>query len=118
MLDTKPLDGIHSVTIFHLPSYLKSRFLLFVIKGGLAQPFGRDDIEVYGLSAEHTKIRAKLPAGATEQERPPVPLKRGDKILLVPGYGDSMGFMHQQIYAVRNGIVEDVWPIVAANQIQ
>jgi len=41
--------------------------------GGYPQPFNRTDIEVWGLSAEHLKIRPTA-TGAR------IPLKRGDKV--------------------------------------
>lgn len=74
--------------------------------GGLPHVFGRDDLEVYGLSAEHAKVR------------PGTNLERGDKLLLVPGYIDAMGLLHRQIHAVRHGVVQDVWPIVGAGHSQ
>lgn len=49
--------------------------------GGLAQPRDRQDLEVVGLSAEHTKIFPK--------DTDKVDLKRGDKVVLVPGYEAS-----------------------------
>eukprot|EP00005_Dracoamoeba_jomungandri_P002326 CAMPEP_0174261028 /NCGR_PEP_ID=MMETSP0439-20130205/11190_1 /TAXON_ID=0 /ORGANISM="Stereomyxa ramosa, Strain Chinc5" /LENGTH=550 /DNA_ID=CAMNT_0015345439 /DNA_START=160 /DNA_END=1809 /DNA_ORIENTATION=- len=66
---------------------------------GFPEALDRTDIEVYGFSAEHVKIKPK--EGTV--------LKRGDKIRLIPGYCDSMLFLHKQIYAERNGVVEGVW---------
>lgn len=37
-----------------------------------------------------------------------------EQIVVVPGYGDATLMLHRTIYAVRNGIVQDVWPILAA----
>jgi D-serine deaminase-like pyridoxal phosphate-dependent protein len=71
--------------------------------GGLPQPFNRSDLQVIGLSAEHTKFQLNGDAK----------VKRGDKIVMVPGYTDAVGFLHRQLHAVRNGIVEQVWPTVS-----
>ena len=73
--------------------------------GGLPQPRDRSDLRVIGLSAEHTKFESKSPGS-------PVNLKRGDKVVLIPGYLDAMGFLHNEIYALRNDKVEEVWKIV------
>ncbi len=39
------------------------------------------------------------------------PLKVGDKVCLVPSHGCTTCNMHRRLFAVRGGIVEDVWPI-------
>ncbi|HRD68512.1 MAG TPA: alanine racemase [Legionella sp.] len=70
--------------------------------GGLPQPRDRKDLQVIGLSAEHTKI-------AAIDEGKPVALSYGDKLVLIPGYTDAMGFLHQKIYAIRKDRVEQVW---------
>lgn len=70
--------------------------------GGPAQPRDRDDIEVTGLSAEHCRI---FPKEGVET----VNLKRGDKLALVPGYTDAMGYGWSQLYATRGDTVVGVW---------
>lgn len=72
--------------------------------GGLPEPRDRKDLRVIGLSAEHTKFE--------NVDKLPVNLVRGDKIVLIPGYTDAMGFLHKEIYAMRNDQVEYVWKIV------
>lgn len=74
--------------------------------GGLPQP--RDDLglEVVGLSAEHTRMKP------IKDYNKPIDLNRGDKIVLIPGYTDAMGFLHKKIYAIRNDHVEAVWDTV------
>lgn len=59
--------------------------------GGLPSPRDRDDLTVAGFSAEHTKFTIKEDSS----------VKRGDKVVLYPGYTDAMGFLHRKIYAVR-----------------
>ncbi len=65
----------------------------------------RDDLQVAGLSAEHTRI---IPANTAKG----VSLCRGDKLVLIPGYTDAMGFLHNKIYAIRHDQVEYVWEII------
>lgn len=72
--------------------------------GGLPECRDRSDLQVIGLSAEHTKIEAI-------NKNNPVQLSRGDKLVLIPGYTDAMGFLHKEIYAIRNDHVECVWKI-------
>lgn len=77
--------------------------------GGLPQPRDRRDLEVIGLSAEHTKFK---PAAGREAAGP-MDLVRGDKVVLIPGYTDAMGFLHRTIYAIRKDHVVDVWHTVS-----
>lgn len=73
--------------------------------GGLPILRDRDDLQIIGLSAEHTRI---IPVDANRKVR----LSRGDKLVLIPGYTDAMGFLHKEIYAIRDDRVEFVWKIV------
>lgn len=73
--------------------------------GGFPEPRDRNDLRVVGLSAEHIKFES-LTGSA-------INLTRGDKVMLVPGYTDAMGFLHKEIYAIRNDHVEAVWKTVA-----
>lgn len=75
---------------------------------GMPSPWNREDIEVRGLSAEHTHLA--LADGVT--------LEPGERLLLVPHYSDSTVLLHRAMHAVRNGVVEDVWPISAAGMLQ
>ena len=70
--------------------------------GGLPVPRDRKDLVVTGLSAEHTKF---YPAEAGGK----INISRGDKVMLIPGYTDAMGFLHKRIYAVRGDVVVAVW---------
>jgi 3-hydroxy-D-aspartate aldolase len=74
--------------------------------GGLPIPRDRKDVVVTGLSAEHTKFYP-----ATEGEK--IALSRGDKVMLVPGYTDAMGFLHQRIFAIRKDVVTAVWNTIS-----
>lgn len=73
--------------------------------GGMPGFRDRHDLQVVGLSAEHARI---LPVDNDKG----VALVRGDKLVLIPGYTDAMGFLHKEIYAIRNDYVEHVWKTV------
>lgn len=72
--------------------------------GGLPEPRDCNGLRVIGLSAEHTKFE--------KIDKSPVNLARGDKVVLIPGYADAMGFLHKEIYCIRNDHVEHVWKTV------
>jgi D-serine deaminase-like pyridoxal phosphate-dependent protein len=42
----------------------------------------------------------------------------GDTIEFVPGYSDAVIFLHDYLYAVRDGFVETVWPIIGRGKLQ
>ena len=73
--------------------------------GGLPGFRDRNDLEVIGLSAEHARI---IPVNPEKS----LSLTRGDKLVMIPGYLDAMGFLHKQIYAIRNDHVVDVWDTI------
>ncbi len=75
---------------------------------GLPIVHGRDDLQVRGLNAEHTIY----------QLSPRVHVRPGDQITLIPAYSDSTILLHRQLHAVRDGVVEEVWPISAAGVLQ
>ncbi|PZC44435.1 MAG: 3-hydroxy-D-aspartate aldolase, partial [Chloroflexi bacterium] len=75
---------------------------------GLPLVDGRADLEVIGLSAEHTHYALAPGAG----------VRPGDKLRLIPHYSDSTVFLHRQLHAIRDGVVEAVWPVAAAGMLQ
>ncbi len=70
----------------------------------MPQVIDRDGIRVKRLSAEH----GQLTLDPVAQD-----LAIGDRITLIPGYGDFTSVLHNEFFAVRNGVVEAVWPIAA-----
>ena len=74
--------------------------------GGLPEPRDRHDLCVIGLSAEHTKFQS---ISTTESFKALINLVRGDKVVLIPGYTDAMGFLHREIFGIRKDKVEVVW---------
>lgn len=72
--------------------------------GGLPEPRDHEALHVIGLSAEHTKFE--------NRDKSPVNLLRGNKVVLIPGYTDAMGFLYKHIYGIRNDHVQYVWKTV------
>lgn len=60
-------------------------------------------------SAEH---------GTMHLARSNLSLKVGDRVGFIPGYVDMMAFLHERIFAVRKGRVEEVWEIAARGKLQ
>jgi len=70
---------------------------------GMPEAVGREGIVVTKLSEEHGAL--ELADG--------VSLRPGDKIELIPSHGCTTINLHDQFYALRNGVVEAIWPIAA-----
>ena len=70
---------------------------------GMPEVVGREGIVVTKLSEEHGAL--KLADG--------VSLRPGDKIELIPSHGCTTINLHDEFYALRDGIVEAIWPIGA-----
>jgi 3-hydroxy-D-aspartate aldolase len=65
---------------------------------------GSDGIEVVGVSDEHGKLRL----GADTPR-----LRLGGKVALIPGHCDPTVNLHDWFIGLRNGRVEELWPITA-----
>ncbi|MBI9045132.1 MAG: DSD1 family PLP-dependent enzyme [Anaerolineaceae bacterium] len=61
-----------------------------------------EGIELTSLSAEH---------GVLEIKDSDIKIKVGDRVNFVVGYGDWTVFLHNQMYGVRDDVVEMVWEI-------
>jgi D-serine deaminase-like pyridoxal phosphate-dependent protein len=68
---------------------------------------GRSDLKIRSLSAEHGVL------DVTEAPGPSI----GDRIRLIPGYGDFTTVLHDRIYAHRGDVVEAVWPLDARGRL-
>jgi len=68
----------------------------------MPKPVGLEGVEVKSLSSEH---------GVLAIENPDIKLKVGDKIMLSVGYGDWTLFLHDQLFGVRNGFIENIYEI-------
>ncbi len=69
----------------------------------LPEPLDVGEVKSLNLSAEHATIEL-----ATPRSIPGV----GDRVEFVAGYSDSTVFLHDDLYGVRNGRLEVIWPIL------
>ncbi len=69
---------------------------------------GRPGIRVRALSAEH----GILELGPGED------LEIGERLELVPGYGDFTTVLHDRFFGVRAGRLEAVWPLEARGRLE
>ncbi|NKB68173.1 MAG: DSD1 family PLP-dependent enzyme [Candidatus Latescibacteria bacterium] len=70
---------------------------------------GRPDLEVHALSEEHGRMRAL--DGATA-------VQIGDVLEFIPGHGCTTMNLHDHIYAVRGGRLEEIWPIAGRGKVR
>jgi D-serine deaminase-like pyridoxal phosphate-dependent protein len=73
------------------------------------EPIGLSGVKSIMTSAEH---------GYVILEAPNSRVKVGDVFDFMVGYGDSTVFLHDQLYGVRAGSVEAVWPIEGRGKVQ
>ncbi|MCB0113310.1 MAG: alanine racemase, partial [Caldilineaceae bacterium] len=73
------------------------------------RPLGIDHVEKVATSAEH---------GIVTLSAPNHDVKVGDGCDFLLGYGDATVFLHDAIYAVRNGIVEAIWRVEARGRLR
>jgi D-serine deaminase-like pyridoxal phosphate-dependent protein len=76
---------------------------------GAPRPLDVPGVEVVRLSAEHTRLELREPNHR---------LRVGDRVEFIVGYSDSTVFLHDELYGVRDGRVEVVWPIVGRGKIR
>ncbi len=72
------------------------------------QPKGFSGIHSVRLNAEHAVVELEAPASQP---------RTGDKLEWLVGYGGTTIILHDEIYAVRDGIVEAVWPVAARGKL-
>jgi D-serine deaminase-like pyridoxal phosphate-dependent protein len=77
--------------------------------GAVPQPRLEAPVRSVGLSAEHATIELQNPS-----DSPHV----GDKIEFVVGYTDTTVHLHEELYAVRDGRVEAVWPVLGRGKLR
>ncbi|HYM70613.1 MAG TPA: DSD1 family PLP-dependent enzyme [bacterium] len=73
------------------------------------EPIGLPHVTSVALSAEHAKL---------ELSEPDASLKIGDKIEFVVGYSDTTVCLHDELYGVRDGRVEIVWPLLGRGKLR
>lgn len=70
----------------------------------LPLPIGLPEVRSLRLSAEHSTVELNAAS-----DTPRV----GDKLEFVVGYGDTTVHLHEELFGVRDGRVEVVWPVAA-----
>jgi D-serine deaminase-like pyridoxal phosphate-dependent protein len=66
-------------------------------------------VKSLAFSAEHANFTLDH-----DTERPCV----GDRLELEIGYHDQTTHLHDNLYGVRNGLVETIWPVAARGRLQ
>jgi len=61
------------------------------------------------LSAEHATVELQAPSAAP---------RLGERVQFLVGYSDSTVFLHERLYAVRQGSVEAVWDLSARGMLE
>ena len=77
--------------------------------GAKPRPLLSSTVRSVGLSAEHATIELDEPATTPEV---------GDKIEFIVGYTDTTVHLHEELYAVRDGLVEAVWPVLGRGKLR
>jgi D-serine deaminase-like pyridoxal phosphate-dependent protein len=57
------------------------------------------------------------PAGSRLAQPSDLP-RVGNRLLLDVGYHDQAVHLHDHLYAVRDGVIEAVWPVAARGRLQ
>lgn len=76
---------------------------------GAPRPLDVEGAEKVRLSAEH---------GTIELGRPNDRIRVGDKIEFIVGYSDFTTYVHEEMFATREGKVEQVWPILGRGKLR
>jgi 3-hydroxy-D-aspartate aldolase len=75
----------------------------------MPRPRNLEGVEVVSLSAEHGVLR--IAEGGPD-------LKIGQRLELIPGYGDFTTVLHDRFFAFRQGRLEAIWPLAARGRLQ
>ena len=76
---------------------------------GSPRPLGLAGVTKVGLSAEHGTVLLEAPS-----DQPRV----GDKLEFIVGYSDFTTYVHEEMYATRGNVVEQVWPILGRGKLR
>ena len=77
--------------------------------GAVPRPLIEAPVESVSLSAEHARIELGAPTSAP---------RVGDKIEFVVGYSDTTTMLHDELYGIRDGRLEVVWPILGRGRLR
>ncbi|MEZ4673540.1 MAG: alanine racemase [Caldilineaceae bacterium] len=73
------------------------------------KPMGIENVAQISFSAEH---------GIITLDQPNTTLRVGDTFDFIVGYGDATVFLHDQLYGIRQGVVEACWPVWGRGKIR
>lgn len=73
------------------------------------QPLGLDHVKSIAFSAEHGIITLSEPNHS---------VRIADVLDLIVGYGDATVLLHENLYGIRAGIVETVWPVLGRGKLR
>jgi D-serine deaminase-like pyridoxal phosphate-dependent protein len=73
------------------------------------RPIGLPGVQSVALSAEHGTVVLDAPSATP---------RVGDRLEFIVGYSDTTVFLHDELYAVRDGRVEAVWPILGRGKLR
>lgn len=76
---------------------------------GVPRPLGVPSVEKVRLSAEHGTVDLGVPNDT---------IKVGDKIEFIVGYSDFTTYVHEEMFATRGDVVEQVWPILGRGKLR
>jgi D-serine deaminase-like pyridoxal phosphate-dependent protein len=77
--------------------------------GAVPKPLLEMPVRSVGLSAEHSTIELESPSSSP---------RVGEKIEFVVGYTDTTVHLHEELYAVRDGRIEAVWPVAGRGKLR
>jgi D-serine deaminase-like pyridoxal phosphate-dependent protein len=103
---------VHSVVTSHpVPNriIIDAGFKALPRSSHMPQPIGFDGVEDMFMSAEH---------GIITLDHDNEEIEVGDRFDFIPAYGDTTVFLHDNLYALRDGVVEAVWPIAARGKLR
>ena len=77
---------------------------------GYGEPelFNFGQIKSFEFSAEHGMITLAEVNSA---------IKVGERFEFVPAYSDATVFLHDYLYGVRDGVIENVWPVIGRGKL-
>jgi D-serine deaminase-like pyridoxal phosphate-dependent protein len=77
--------------------------------GAIPRPLLDEKVKSVSLSAEHARV---------ELQEPNTSLRVGDKLEFVVGYTDTTTMLHDELYGIRDGRVEVVWPVLGRGKFR
>ncbi len=103
---------VHSVVTSHpVPNriIIDAGFKALPRSRHMPQSIGFDGVAEMFMSAEH---------GIITLDHDNEEIEVGDRFDFIPAYGDTTVFLHDNMYALRNDVVEAVWPISARGKLR